>query len=63
MVVDERRALVIDEHRAAQGLFALNDVLEALVGDIHTSAHPREPRIVLPMGANRAVSVLVSQDG
>lgn len=40
------KALVIDEYGAVHGLIALNDVLEAIVGDIHAGPHPGEPGIV-----------------
>lgn len=38
------KALVVDEYGAVQGMIALNDVLEAIVGDIHAGQHPDEPR-------------------
>lgn len=40
------KALVIDEYGSVQGLIALNDALEAIVGDIHAGLHPGEPRAV-----------------
>ncbi len=39
------KALVIDEYGAVQGIIALNDVLEAIVGDIHAGEQPGEPRV------------------
>jgi putative hemolysin len=40
-------ALAVDEYGTVQGLIALNDVLEAIVGDIHAGPHPGEPQIVV----------------
>ncbi|MGH7456177.1 MAG: hemolysin family protein, partial [bacterium] len=39
-------ALVIDEYGSIQGLITLNDILEAIVGDIPSSDMPNEPLIV-----------------
>jgi putative hemolysin len=39
--------LVVDEFGAVQGIVALNDALEMIVGDIHAGPHPDEPHIVL----------------
>ncbi|MEX1158108.1 MAG: hemolysin family protein [Thermomicrobiales bacterium] len=40
------KALVIDEFGVVHGLIALNDVIEAIVGDIHGGRHTGEPRAV-----------------
>ena len=37
-------AVVIDEYGVMQGLVSLNDILEAIVGDIHTGNEPTEPQ-------------------
>jgi putative hemolysin len=42
----DHKALVIDEYGSVQGLIALNDALEAIVGDIHAGPSPGEPRAV-----------------
>ncbi len=39
-------AVVVDEYGATQGLVTLNDLLEAIVGDIHTGNEPNEPQAV-----------------
>jgi putative hemolysin len=39
-------ALVIDEFGAVQGIVALNDALEIIVGDIHAGPLAREPQVV-----------------
>ncbi len=39
-------ALVLDEYGSIQGLITLNDILEAIVGDIPSSDMPNEPMIV-----------------
>lgn len=39
-------ALVLDEYGSIQGLITLNDILEAIVGDIPSSDMPNEPLIV-----------------
>jgi putative hemolysin len=39
-------AAVVDEYGAIQGLVTLNDILEAIVGDIHTGDEPAEPQAV-----------------
>jgi putative hemolysin len=39
-------ALVLDEYGSIQGLITLNDILEAIVGDIPSSDMPNEPVIV-----------------
>ena len=39
-------ALVLDEYGSMQGLITLNDILEAIVGDIPSSDMPDEPMIV-----------------
>ena len=39
-------ALVLDEYGSMQGLITLNDILEAIVGDIPSSDMPNEPMIV-----------------
>jgi putative hemolysin len=40
------KALVIDEYGSVQGIIALNDALEAIVGDIHAGPSPGEPQVV-----------------
>ncbi len=42
----DHKALVIDEYGSVQGLIALNDALEAIVGDIHAGPSPGEPQAV-----------------
>ncbi|MGH2415248.1 MAG: hemolysin family protein, partial [Microcystaceae cyanobacterium] len=39
-------AIVVDEYGAIQGLVTLNDILEAIVGDIQTGSEPAEPQAV-----------------
>ncbi|MBX6317886.1 hemolysin family protein [Pigmentiphaga sp.] len=39
-------ALVVDEYGDVQGLVTLRDVLEAIVGEFHTSTSPEEPSAV-----------------
>ena len=39
-------AVVVDEYGATQGVVTLNDLLEAVVGDIHTGNEPDEPHAV-----------------
>lgn len=39
-------AVVVDEYGATQGLVTLNDLLEAIVGDIHTGNEPNEPQAI-----------------
>ena len=39
-------AVVVDEYGATQGLVTLNDLLEAIVGDIHTGNEPSEPQAI-----------------
>ncbi|ODU67964.1 MAG: hypothetical protein ABT00_20030 [Bordetella sp. SCN 68-11] len=39
-------ALVVDEYGEVQGLVTLRDVLEAIVGEFHTSTAPEEPSAV-----------------
>ena len=39
-------AAVVDEYGAIQGLVTLNDILEAIVGDIRTGDEPAEPQSV-----------------
>ncbi|HEY9643668.1 MAG TPA: hemolysin family protein [Coleofasciculaceae cyanobacterium] len=39
-------AAVVDEYGAMQGLVTLNDILEAIVGDIRTGDEPAEPQAV-----------------
>jgi len=39
-------ALVINEYGSVQGLITLNDILEAIVGDIPSSDMPNEPMVV-----------------
>ncbi len=39
-------AVVVDEYGSTQGLVTLNDLLEAIVGDIHTGNEPSEPQAV-----------------
>jgi putative hemolysin len=41
-----RTAVVVDEYGVLQGLVTLNDVLEAIVGDIHTGDEPAEPQAI-----------------
>lgn len=41
-----RIAVVVDEYGVLQGLVTLNDVLEAIVGDIHTGDEPSEPQAI-----------------
>ena len=36
----------MDEYGVLQGLVTLNDVLEAIVGDIHTGDEPAEPQAI-----------------
>ena len=42
-----RIAAVVDEYGVLQGLVTLNDILEAIVGDIHTGDEPPEPQAIL----------------
>ena len=37
-------ALVVDEHGGIEGLVTLNDLMEAIVGDLPLADHPAEPR-------------------
>ncbi|UBF28265.1 hemolysin family protein [Kovacikia minuta CCNUW1] len=39
-------AAIVDEYGAIQGLVTLNDILEAIVGDIRTGNEPEEPRAI-----------------
>jgi putative hemolysin len=39
-------AVVLDEYGAVQGLLTLNDIVEALVGDLSVGADPAEPKAV-----------------
>ncbi|MGA7934046.1 MAG: hemolysin family protein [Kovacikia sp.] len=39
-------AAIVDEYGAIQGLVTLNDILEAIVGDIRTGNEPAEPQVV-----------------
>jgi CBS domain containing-hemolysin-like protein len=39
-------AAIVDEYGAIQGLVTLNDILEAIVGDIRTGNEPAEPQAV-----------------
>lgn len=39
-------AAVVDEYGAIQGVVTLNDILEAVVGDIHTGNEPSDPQAV-----------------
>lgn len=39
-------AIVVDEYGVTQGLVTLNDLLEAIVGDIHTGNEPSEPQAI-----------------
>ncbi len=39
-------AAIVDEYGAIQGLVTLNDILEAIVGDIRTGNEPPEPQAV-----------------
>lgn len=41
-----RIAVVVDEYGVLQGVVTLNDVLEAIVGDIHTGNEPTEPQAI-----------------
>jgi putative hemolysin len=39
-------AVIVDEYGAIQGLVTLNDILEAIVGDIRTGNEPEEPKVI-----------------
>lgn len=41
-----RIAAVVDEYGVLQGLITLNDILEAIVGNIHTGDEPDEPQSI-----------------
>jgi putative hemolysin len=55
-------AIVVDEYGATEGLVTLNDLLEAIVGDIHTGNEPREPQAIERSDGTWLIDGLLSVD-
>ncbi|XGV95879.1 MAG: hemolysin family protein [Leptolyngbya sp. BL-A-14] len=55
-------AVVVDEYGATQGLVTLNDLLEAIVGDIHTGNEPFEPQAIRREDGSWLVDGMLSID-
>jgi CBS domain containing-hemolysin-like protein len=55
-------AVVVDEYGATQGLVTLNDLLEAIVGDIHTGNEPSEPQAIQQADGTWLLDGMVSVD-
>ncbi len=55
-------AIVVDEYGATEGLVTLNDLLEAIVGDIHTGNEPSEPQAIERSDGTWLVDGMLSVD-
>lgn len=55
-------AVVVDEYGATQGVVTLNDLLEAIVGDIHTGNEPFEPQALRREDGSWLVDGMLSID-